>query len=184
MLLDLLKASLKKLETKKMIMRETTTKILNIIYCLTVLLFLLDSLTSFDIKSQALKTFIYFGILIGTPLTLIWNSVVIKTKSKRIAGIVFPTIILILVIFIGPLNVLLSSGAWQTQTVLYQNGHLTFKTVEFQMQDVGAMGYNKRTVEVLYLTNLFIITSEVPKDIDQRVEWVKVNKEINELEIK
>lgn len=148
------------------------------------MLFLLDSFTSFDVKSQALKTFICFGILIGTPLTLIWNLVVIKTKSKRIAGIVFPSIILILVIFIGPLKVLFSFGAWQTQTVLYQNGHLTFKTVEFQMQDVGAMGYNKRTVEVLYLTNLFIITSEVPKDIDQRVEWLKVNKEINELGIK
>ena len=148
------------------------------------MLFLLDSFTSFDVKSQALKIFICFGILIGTPLTLIWNLVVIKTKSKRIASTVFPSIILILVIFIGPLKILFSSGAWQTQTVLYQNGHLPFKTVEFQMQDVGAMGYNKRTVEVLYLTNLFIITSEVPKDIDQRVEWVKVNKEINELGIK
>ena len=165
-------------------MKRITTKILNVIYCLTAILFLLDNLTSFDIKSQALKTVIYFGILIGTPLTLIWNLVVIKTKLKRIAGIVFPTIILILLIFIGPLKVLFSSGAWQTQTVLYQNEHLTFKTVEFQMQDVGAMGYNKRTVEVIYLTNLFMITGEVPKDIDQSIEWVKVNKEINEIGIK
>jgi hypothetical protein len=184
MLLDLLKVNLKKLEAKKNIMRETTTKILNIVYCLTVLLFLLDILTSFDIKNQALKTFIYFGILIGIPLTLICNTIVIKTKSKRIAGVFFPIIILILVIFIGPLKVLFSSGAWQTQTVLFRNEHLTFKTVEFQMQDVGAMGYNKRTVEVLYLTNLFMITNEIPKDIDQRVEWIKVNGEINELEIK
>lgn len=167
-----------------MIMREITTKILNVVYCFTVLLFLLDSLTCFDIKNQALKVFIYFGILIGTPLNLIWNTIVIKTKSKRIAGIVFPTIILILVIFIGPLKVLFSSGTWQTQTVLFQNVHLTFKTVEFQMQDVGTMGYNKRTVEVLYLTNLFMIINEVPKDIDQRVEWIKVNEEINELGIK
>ena len=52
------------------------------------------------------------------------------------------------------------------------------------MQDVGAMGYNKRTVEVIYLTNLFMITGEVPKDIDQSIEWVKVNKEINEIGIK
>lgn len=171
MLLDLIKVNLKKLKAKNMIIKETTTKILNVIYCLTVLLFLLDSLTSFNIKSQALKTIIYFGILIGTPLVLIWNSIVIKTKSKRIAGIVFPTIILIKLILIGPLKILFSCGSWQTQTVLYQNGNLSFKTVEFQMQDVGAKGYNKRTVEVLYLTNLFTLTSEVPKDIDQRVEW-------------
>ena len=64
---------------------------------------------------------------------------------------------------------------------MYQNGHLSFKTVEFQMQDIGALGYNKRTVEVIYLTPLFMLTSEIPNDIDKRVEWIKVDKDINEL---
>jgi hypothetical protein len=77
-----------------------------------------------------------------------------------------------------------STGAWRTQTILYQNGHLTFKTIEFQMQDVGTFGYNKRTVEVFYLTPLFMITSEFPTDIDKRIEWVKVDKDVNELGIK
>ena len=49
------------------------------------------------------------------------------------------------------------------------------------MQDVGALGYNKRTVEVFYLTPIFMTTSEVPNDIDRRVEWVKIDKDINEL---
>ncbi len=79
---------------------------------------------------------------------------------------------------------LFSTGVWRTQTILYQNGHLSYKTVEFQMQDVGALGYNKRTVEVFYLTPLFMITSEVPTGIDKRVEWVKVDKDVNELELK
>ena len=52
------------------------------------------------------------------------------------------------------------------------------------MQDVGALGYNKRTVEVFYLTPLFMFTSEVPTDIDKRVEWVKIDKDLNELELK
>lgn len=52
------------------------------------------------------------------------------------------------------------------------------------MQDAGALGYNKRTVEVFYFTPLFMITSEVPTDIDSRVEWVKVDKDINEIGIK
>ena len=82
------------------------------------------------------------------------------------------------------MKVLFATGAWRTQTILYQNGHLSFKKVEFQMQDVGALGYNKRTVEVFYLTPLFMITSEVPTDIDKRVEWVKVDKDVNELELK
>jgi len=77
-----------------------------------------------------------------------------------------------------------STGAWRTQTILYQNGHFSFKTVEFQMQDIGALGYNKRTVEVFYLTPLFMITNEIPNDIDKKVEWVKVDKDVNELELK
>jgi hypothetical protein len=161
-----------------------TTKILNIIYGLTVVLFLFDSLTSFDIKSQDLKTFVYIGLLIGTPLTLIWNAVTIKPRNRKIIWTILPTAILIFILIVGPMKLYFSTGAWRTQTILYQNGHLTFKTIEFQMQDVGAFGYNKRTVEVFYLTPLFMITSEFPTDIDKRIEWVKVDKDVNELGIK
>ena len=161
-----------------------TTKILNIIYGLTVVLFLFDSLTSFDIKSQDLKTFVYIGLLIGTPLTLIWNAVTIKPKNRKIIWTILPTAILIFILIVGPMKLYFSTGAWRTQTILYQNGHLTFKTIEFQMQDVGTFGYNKRTVEVFYLTPLFMITSEFPTDIDKRIEWVKVDKDVNELGIK
>ena len=149
-----------------------------------MLLFLLDNFTSFEIKSQILKSFIYFGFLIGTPIILLWNLFVIKTKTKRIIGTIYPTVFLVLILVVGPMKILFSTGAWQTQTILYQNGHLSFKTVEFQMQDVGALGYNERTVEVFYLTPLFMITSEVPSGIDKRVEWTKVDKDVNELGLK
>lgn len=148
------------------------------------MLFLLDSITSFEIKSQAVKTFVYFGVLIGTPLILIWDLLVIKNKKTKILGAVFPTIVLILILIVGPLKILFSTGAWQTQTILYQNGHLSFKTVEFQMQNIGNLGYNKRTVEVIYLTPLFIITREAPIDIDKRVEWIKIDREVNEMGLK
>jgi hypothetical protein len=161
-----------------------TTKILNIIYGLTVVLFLFDSLTSFDIKSQGLKTFVYIGLLIGTPLTLIWNAVTIKPRNRKIIWTILPTAILIFILIVGPMKLYFSMGAWRTQTILYQNRPLTCKTIEFQMQDVGTFGYNKRTVEVFYLTPLFMITSEVPTDIDKRIEWVKVDKEVNELGLK
>ncbi|MBX2930881.1 MAG: hypothetical protein KF781_02910 [Chitinophagaceae bacterium] len=163
---------------------KQTTKILNLVYCLTALLFLLDGLTSFDIKSQFLKSFVYFGFLIGTPTILLWNLFSIKTKNKRIIGIVYPTLFLILIFVVNSMKISFSSGSWRTQAILYQNGHLTFKKVEFQMQDIGALGYNKRIVEVIYLTPLFMLTSEVPNDIDKRVEWIKVDKDINELYLK
>lgn len=79
------------------------------------------------------------------------------------------------------MDIIFSSSAWNTQKVIYQNGHLNFKKVEFQMQDNGAFGYNRRTVEVIYLTDLFMIVDSVDKDIDRRPEWTKIDKEVNEL---
>ncbi len=117
-------------------------------------------------------------------MTLIWNAWTIKSRNGKIKWTVFPSIVLTLILVAGPMKILFSKGAWRTQTILYQNGHLSFNTVEFQMQDVGALGYNKRTVEVFSLTRFFMITSKVPNDIDKRVEWVKVDKEVNELGLK
>lgn len=162
----------------------STTKVLNVIYILTAMLFLLDSMASFDIKSQALKTFVYFGFLLGTPLTLVSNLLVIKAKTKRVIGAALPSIMLTLILVTDPMKILFSAGAWRTQTILYQNGYFKFKTVEFQMQDIGAMGYNKRTVEVCYWSPFFMTTNEVPTDIAEKVDWIKVNKGVNELGLK
>lgn len=119
-----------------------------------------------------------------TPLTLIWNLWSFKSRKWRITGISIPTLTLIGILIIGPLKISFSASAWRTQKVLYQNGHFDFKKVEFQMQDVGAFGYNKRTVEVTYLTDLFMIVSPVKQDLDKSVEWGKVDKEVNELGLK
>ncbi len=163
---------------------KRTTQILNIIYGITVLLFFLEVLTRFDIKSQGIKSYVYYGAFFGSPLILFWNIFVIKPIKRKIIGTIFPAIILTVIFILGPFNLLFSVGTWKTQTILYQHGHLSFKTIEFQMQDIGAFGYNKRTVEVLYLTRFFMTTSEVPAYLEKRVEWIKVNKEINEMELK
>ncbi|MCR9262974.1 MAG: hypothetical protein NXH86_02395 [Flavobacteriaceae bacterium] len=161
----------------------TTTKyisrILYGIFMLALLLFGLDALTSLEIKSQAIKSFAYFGIMVLTPLTLFGNLWAFKTRQWKIITSIFPALTLVGILIIGPLNIVYSSSAWKTQKVLYENGHFDFKKVELQMQDVGALGYNKRTVEVTYLSDLFMIVGPVEKDIDNRVEWVKVNKEVN-----
>jgi len=163
--------------------RTKILTILNSIYVLIVFFFLLSELTSFEVKNQAIKSFVYFGLLSGTPILLIWNLIISKSNKKMITTIL-PILMLIGIFIIGPMKILYSSSTWKTQIIKYQNGHLNFKKVEFQMQDVGALGYNKRTVEVIYLTNVFMLVSNVEKDIEQRVEWVKVDKEVNELGLK
>jgi hypothetical protein len=140
----------------------------------------LDGLTYLEIKNQLLKYSIYYGLLLGTPLTLIWNFLVIKSKTKRIIWTIVPSIILILILVINPVKIFFSSGIWMTQTIIYKHGHLSFRTIEFQIQDKGALGFNKRTVEVLYLTDLFMITSEVPNNIEKKLEWFRVDMNVNE----
>ncbi len=158
--------------------------LLNGIFILTILLFILDGLTSFEIKNQLIKSFTYFGIMILTPATLIWNLWKFKNRKWKIISSTLPILTLIGILIIGPLKIAFSSSAWKTQKIIYENGHLNFKRIEFQMQDVGAFGYIKRTVKVIYLTDLFMIVSPVEKDIDKRVEWIKVDKEVNELGLK
>ena len=158
--------------------------ILDGIFALIILLFILDALTSFEIKSQVIKSFTYFGIMILTPIIILWNLLNIKQRKRKLISSILPILILIGILIIGPLKIVFSSSAWKTQKIIYQSAHLDFKKVEFQMQDVGSLGYNKRTVEVIYLTNLFMIISPVQEDIDNKVEWIKVDKEVNELGLK
>ncbi len=49
------------------------------------------------------------------------------------------------------------------------------------MQDIGALGYNERVVEVFYLTPIFMVTNEVPNNLDKAVEWIRADKYIDEL---
>ena len=105
-------------------MTKTVTTIINILYVTVVVLFLFDRQSHFEIKSQFIKSFVYLGLLIGTPFVLIWNVFVFKTRRRKILGLMLPILILILIFIIGPLKILFSASAWRTQTILYQNENL------------------------------------------------------------
>ena len=163
--------------------KKKLSKALNGIYIFIVLFFLFDALTSFEIKNQIIRWFIYFGMLIYTPAILIWNLFYFKVKKRKFLHSILPIIVLI-GIAINPMGLLFTSSNWKTQTVLYENGHLNFKKIEFQMRDYGSFGYGERTVDVLYLTNWFMIVNEIELDAERGSEWIKVDKEVNELKLK
>lgn len=101
-------------------------------------------------------------------------------KPKNYIGIV--TVAAILITGINT-EIFGWTGDWKTQTVLYENGHFDFKTIEFQMQDKGALGYNRRIVEVTKLTDFLKIIE--PVDTSKiELPWIKVDKDINELGLK
>lgn len=143
----------------------------------------MDWYTCIEIKSQPLKSFAYWGIIIGTLCILIWNSLLLS-KNQKILGIVLPLgIIVYLIACSNPLTVLFRSGTWKTQTIEYESKDKN-RTIEYQMQDIGVFGFNRRTVEVKYITPWFMIVG-YPKDNPvNNTEWTRVNTDINELELK
>lgn len=153
---------------------------MNIIYAISFGLFLLDLLPNFDIKNQFIKSFVYLFSTFGSILIIGIN---FQQKLNKLT-LILPTIGILGVLFLGPLQIMNAKSAWKTQTIMYQNEHLANKTIEHQLQDVGAKGYNKREVETFYLTKHFMLIAEVPKDIENRIEWIKINKEVNELNLK
>ena len=160
----------------------------NIIYGLMVLAFILDVFEIVEVKGQRLDHLVNFGSLLTTPIILVCNSIVFKiTRFTLLICIPSVSLIVFFIIIVfrfGVFAYLFSVGSYQTQTILYENTFYRFKTIEFQMQDVGVFGYNERYVEVTYLTPWFMITNEIDPKEKRGAEWLKVDKEINELDLK
>lgn len=69
-------------------------------------------------------------------------------------------------------------GDWKTQTIMYQHKHLSNRTIESQLQDKGAFGYNKRTVDRMKLFPFVSWTKQLnPENLEavDRVTWDRVS---------
>ena len=150
-------------------------------YLIALLLFLLDALTSFEIKAQTIKSTVYLGLLFTSPVILLWSLIRKKSTKTKIKKALLPSFMLLGIFWIGPTKFIQSSASWQTQKILYKHGHLAFKQIEFQMQDMGALGYNKRTVDISYLSDNFMVVSPLEEGIEPSGEWIKADLEVNEV---
>jgi hypothetical protein len=165
-------------------MKIFLTYFVNIIYLVIIILFLIDVFSvSFEIKSQMVKTSIYLGTAVGSPIILIFNVVSIQTISRKALTSAVPVVLCVVIFSQDPMRITFSSSTWKTQTILFQ--HLNeSKTIEYQMQDVGALGYNTRTVQVRYLTPFFTLVKTIPTVFEIKKEWKNVNIEKNECKLK
>lgn len=82
-------------------------------------------------------------------------------------------------------------GDWKTQTILYQSRHSSNRVLVFQMQDVGALGYNKRTVDktelipgVSWFNKVYATPLDIPQNNRDSLDWRKVDIDQNELGLK
>lgn len=149
---------------------------LNGIFLLIFLLFCIDSFTNIDIAKQELKSVVYFGILVITPIILVVNGLFYEELKPKIKNIIIPFLVFVFILIIGPTKIVFSSSIWKTNKVLFINQENQNHKVEFQMQDIGALGYNKRTVEVIHYYNLFMIVKSKNKTFEHNNNWIKVEK--------
>jgi hypothetical protein len=105
-------------------------------------------------------------------------------KVKPRILIFYVTIVALLILFlINNPRFVFALSPWKTQDIVYR--HLKNKNcrIEYQMQDVGAFGYNKRIVKVE--TFLFIdFTEEIDTTYLDKSHWQRVEEYVNELELK
>ncbi len=80
------------------------------------------------------------------------------------------------------MHFILSSG-WKTQEILFVNIENPRQRIEFQMEDVGSLGYNKRIVKV-NLGFSFNPTSIIDTSKIDKSKWKKVSVSVNELNLK
>jgi len=78
-------------------------------------------------------------------------------------------------------------GNWKTQRIIFKNKHSSNRTIESQLQDIGAFGYNKRTVDRIKLFSFLSWTRRVTEEDLEAIDsltWDKVDIYLNEQGLK
>jgi len=155
----------------------------NALFLVVVGLFCMCEFSNFDIKSQLLKKTIYYGVIVLPIVLLVFNCWFVQTLRFKFFSILLPSFIIILVIFLGLLKILFHSSSWKTQLVKYKHKSKSNFFIEYQMKDLGALGYKQRTVQVSYYSKYFMkIENFHATDLD--FNWIEVNDYKNELNLK
>jgi hypothetical protein len=156
-------------------------KLIRIVFYAILLLFVLDIINVFQTKIAFLKMLIYCGIVILPILLLIMEFRNNQNLIKHIFWSTIPILTIVSMVYLNPYNLLFSVEPWRRQTIRFINKDNSNIQVEFQMKDVGALGYAKRDVEVYYLTNYFyiILNDEYHEQKYIGNKWKQVDLNIN-----
>jgi hypothetical protein len=146
----------------------------------------LDIFDLFQTKVGFLKAFIYYGVFILAIPLLVMEFKANRNLSEPILRIGIPILTILGLIYLNPLKILFQTQTWKTQTVELINENSGNHKVEFQMKDIGALGYVKRNAEVYYLTKYFYFV--LSENYDERnfigTDWIRIDKNINEIGLK
>lgn len=151
--------------------------VLPLIFLLSTVLIILDDSTDFEINHSA----IYFVILyiVFSSLLLTIRQFFLKIKE------VYLFIMLVSIgVFCYTGYFFTWGGEWCTQTIIYQHKYNKRRTIEYQMVDMGAFGYSRRTIDRIKLFPFFDWTKQILENEMNASEWEKVDIYVNDIEIK
>jgi len=159
-------------------MKKVIDKVIVILWVGFSIIFLISLVTNLEIKSSTIRNISFLLTVSGFAF------VIIKILKINIPEKFNRTLIFLLIVLSGLMFTMFQvKGDWNTQTIIYKHGHLNFKSIEFQIQDNGTLGYNRRVVEVTKLLGfLWIIESVDTNKVG--LPWIKVNIDINKLQRK
>jgi hypothetical protein len=141
-----------------------------ILWVLCALVFIIGVLTPLDFNHRYIMYFTFFILFNG-----------IFSLGFLLTSFIHPKINNMIVAFLGSLILIGSyefypslGKGWETQDILYKQKSNGKNVIAFQMNDMGAFGYDYRTVKILQITPLFQLVSELKK-VEVNNEWEKVN---------
>lgn len=106
-----------------------------------------------EIKHEVLKSFVYYGIIVFSFFSILFPIIRFEKLKFKILFSILPIFVFIEILNFGILRTIYCSSTWKTQTIIYQNKLDKSNKVEYQMMDIGAFGYRRRTIEVNYITD-------------------------------
>ncbi len=150
-----------------------------LVVCIFVFLTLMTSLEFVNENVRLIATFVFTSSL---PLILrigIKNSVL-----KRSLFVAFAFLFLVTV-FVFRWDIAMNwGGGFKTQELLYTSKGNPSQSIEFQMKDLGAFGYARRTVEIEPCCFFFRKVRLVDEEKVDKTQWKYIGKDVNELGLK
>lgn len=161
-------------------------KMIRITFYTILLLFILDIFDFFQTKIEFLKSLVYFGVIIIPIPLLIMEFKPNRNLIKSILIKVIPILTIFGLLCLNPFKIIFNKATWKTQTVKLINEKMTNHKVEFQMKDLGALGYAKRTSEVFYISKYFyfVWTDKYENRNFLGHKWKRVDQDLNEIGLK
>lgn len=105
-------------------------------------------------------------------------------KKKILIGLTIIALVIIGLLFLfNPFLFWNLGTSYKTQEIIFRNNSDKHLLIEYQMQDLGAFGYNRRIVKVSKGL-IFDSTEEIDTSKIDKSRWDKVDEYVNELELK